>query len=60
MLHKKLGEKIAETVYFDEFGPGTIVEGPPIFVQIAQIPTFCNKKPPFWAVFLSFSAFFSQ
>ena len=44
MLHKKPGEKIAETVYFDEFGPGTLVEGPPKIVQIAQNPTFLLQK----------------
>jgi hypothetical protein len=60
ILHKKLGEKIAETGYFAEFRPERMWRGGQIFVQIAQIPTFCNKKPPFWAVFLSFSAFFSQ
>jgi len=43
-LHKKLGEKIAETGYFDEFGPGTLVEGPPKFVQIAQKPRFSFQK----------------
>jgi hypothetical protein len=34
MLHKKLGEKIAETGYFAESGPGTLVEGPPNFCAI--------------------------
>jgi hypothetical protein len=43
-LYKKLGEKIAETGYFAESGPGTLVEGPPKFVQIAQIPTFSFQK----------------
>jgi hypothetical protein len=38
MLHKKLEEKIAGVVYFDEFGPGTFVEGPPNFCAI------CTKK----------------
>ena len=49
ILHKKLGEKIAETGYFAEPHPGTHVEGRPIFVQIAQIPTFFiqkREKPP--------------
>jgi hypothetical protein len=40
ILYKKLGKKIAKTGYFAEFGPGTLVEGPPKFVQIAQKPTF--------------------
>jgi len=44
ILHKKCREKIAKTGYFDEFGPGTLVEGPPKFVQIAQKPRFSVQK----------------
>jgi hypothetical protein len=44
ILHKKLGKKIAKIGYFAEFGPITLVEGPPKFVQIAQNPTFSFQK----------------
>jgi hypothetical protein len=60
MLHKKLGEKIAETGYFAESCPGTHVEGQLIFVQIAQIPTFFiqnTKKSPHLGRFPHFFGF---
>ena len=34
MLHKKLDEKIAGIGYYDEFGPGTLVEGPTIIPHL--------------------------
>jgi hypothetical protein len=43
-LHKKLGEKIAETGYFAEFRPERMWRGGRIFVQIAQNPTFSFQK----------------
>jgi hypothetical protein len=44
MLHKKCVKKIAETGYFAESHPGTLVEGRPKFVQFAQNPTFSFQK----------------
>jgi hypothetical protein len=44
ILHKKLGEKIAETGYFAEFRPERMWRGGRIFVQIAQNPTFSFQK----------------
>jgi hypothetical protein len=39
-LHKKLGEKIAETGYYAEFRLERMWRGGQIFVQIAQNSTF--------------------
>jgi hypothetical protein len=55
ILHKKLGEKIAETGYFAEFRPERMWRGGQIFVQIAQIPTFLQQKT---ALLGGFSQFF--
>ena len=44
MLHKKLGEKIAETGYFAEFRPERMWRGGQIFVHFAQKLTFSFKK----------------
>jgi hypothetical protein len=52
MLHKKLGEKIAETGYFAEFRPGTTVEGQSIIAHQERFVkrnffVKLHKKSPF-------------
>jgi hypothetical protein len=43
MLHKKLGEKIAETGYFAEFRPERMWRGGRFLCKLHKIQHFCFK-----------------